>query len=98
MQDLLDKAQPLNEAVLTRVKPQAKLKDGQLVRIKSKPRMIVCLKGAVEQEGEVSVPKGSRLKDLKEWVVFKNNANVEKLETNRRLKENEIIEIEYQKH
>lgn len=91
--DALMKADPLPQADLRRLKTSKKLRSGQTIKVPSRPMMTVFIEGAVEKPGTVSIPKNSRLKDLKKYIVLQENADFEKLPLERILKANAKVSV-----
>lgn len=93
VKDLLEIAKPLPEANLKKIKMESQLREGRLLKVPFTEMIVVHIKGAVKQEGELKIKKGTRLVDLLEIVNFSENADLEPLQKKRRLKEQEVIEI-----
>lgn len=91
--DALNRADPLPQADLRRFKTSRKLRPGQTIKVPSRPMMTVFVEGAVEKPGTVSIPKNSRLKDLKNYIVLQENADFEKLPLERLLKANARVSV-----
>lgn len=95
--DLLEKSKPKPQANLSKVILLKKLRDGQIIRIPALTMLTVKIKGAVTSPGELMIPKGTRLMDLLEIVKFDPEADINALESKRKLKEGEIVYIPKQK-
>lgn len=92
VKDLLEKAEPLPNADLRKIKKETVVRHGTVIRVRRKPQITIYLKGAVWEE-VVSVPKGTRLRDLKNYITFHEEADQKSLEKSRKLKDQEIIEV-----
>lgn len=88
---------PFSEADLRRFKPNSLLRDGQTIKVPLKEYIIVHLTGAVASTGPLRVLKGTALKELKHLSEFLPEADLEKLDKSRRLKDQETIHIPYKK-
>lgn len=97
VQDLLDLAFILPEANLARIKPEAKLRNGQVVNVPVQEWITVHLEGAVMNPGALRIKLGTTLKDLSETVVYLPGADVEKMQKKRRLKDQEVIQVPVKK-
>lgn len=95
LSDLLELTPLTSEADMRRVKQDKRLRNGQVIKIPSIPKVSITIEGAVANAGTISLPKGSRLCDLIPHVQFLENANIEKLQRKRRLKEGETIHVTY---
>ncbi len=84
---------PLPDANLSRYKPNQFIRDGQLVIVPLKEYITVYLEGAVFPQGPLRVMKGTQVRELKGLVELFPNADREKLNKTRRLKDQEIIHI-----
>ncbi|GAB4226137.1 MAG: hypothetical protein Tsb0021_01900 [Chlamydiales bacterium] len=88
--DLLHLAKPRRNADLTAFHLSDPLKDGQLLQVS--PKMIrIFVKGAVNEEQELLVPKGTSLKDVHDFVLFNSEADVPKMNKKRKLRDQEIV-------
>lgn len=97
LKELLERAQPLPEANLERLKMNSKLRDGQVVKIAGQKWITIHLEGAVEQQGPMQVKLGTQLQDLPELVTFAPEADLSKLQKKRRLKDEEVIIVPVKK-
>ncbi|MBA3815051.1 MAG: SLBB domain-containing protein [Parachlamydiaceae bacterium] len=93
MKDVLMLAQLLPNADLRRFNMSAQLKKGRVVNVPSKSMITINLKGAVENPGEISVPKGTRLVDLKALIQLGENVDSKALNRKRKLKDGETVTI-----
>jgi hypothetical protein len=90
---VLTKARPLPTADLSRVKIMSKLKEGQLIEIPYITYITVFIKGEVEQEGALRVPKGTKLNQLEGRITLKPGADYKALMKKRVLKDGETIVV-----
>ena len=97
VKDALEMAIALPDADLTRLNLGSKLRRGRVVKVPSKEKVTVILKGAVVKPGEITLSKGARLKDLASFVAFDENADIQPLNKKRLLKDGETIWIGLQK-
>ncbi len=97
VQDVLIKAQPTNQADLKRLSQNKKVRDGQTLKIPSKEYISIQLKGAVEKPGVIVVAKGTLMHELPTLVKFSPGANLNKLQQKRKLKEGEVIQVDFVK-
>lgn len=90
---LLDLAEPLPNADLSKVNLKRKLKDEETFYIPSKKLITVYLEGAVANQGPLHLYEGSSLQDLLQNVEFLPNADKRSLKKKRILKDEEIVVI-----
>jgi len=93
MKDVLMLAQLSPNADLRRFSVNALLKKGRVINVPSRSMITVNLKGAVENPGKISVPKGTRLIDLKGLIQLRENADSKALNRKRKLKDGETLII-----
>lgn len=93
VKDVIAMAEPLPEADLRKIRPTTKARNGQSYQIPAHPTITVYLTGAVQSEGPLTVPKGTRLSELTQYALLKANADLEKINRKRYLKDNESINI-----
>jgi hypothetical protein len=93
MKDVLMLAQPSPNADLRRFNLDAPIKKGRTINVPSRPMIVIHVKGAIENPGEISVPKGTRLMDLPAFILLSENANKKSINRKRKLKNGEIITI-----
>lgn len=93
LKELLALAQPLPEANLDGLRVNSRLRDGQVVKIQIQKWITVHLEGAVEQPGPFKIKQGAFLQDLTDLVAFASNADTDKLQKKRRLKDQEVIVV-----
>lgn len=93
IQDLLDLAGLIPDSDTSQLKLASQLRNGQHVYVPSISFITIYLKGAVEQVGEVKVPKGVRLKELVNYVRLLPEADLNQLNKKRKLKDRETIVI-----
>lgn len=91
--DVLQCAIGKEDADLKKVKLHKKLRQGQIIKIPQMEMISVFVVGEVENAGSISLPKGSQLKDLVPMVKFTRDANIEKLNRKRKLKNGEKIVV-----
>jgi protein involved in polysaccharide export with SLBB domain len=91
MQTVLDKALPLENADLNRIKSQTKLRNGQVINIPIMQKITVFIEGAVEFPGELQVPQGTMIKDLHKYTKMAFDANFDALKPTRKLKAGDKI-------
>lgn len=96
MKDLLAIAEVRQEADLRRLKLDAMVKKGRVVRVPVRMMITVHLKGAVKQEGALRIPKGSKMEDLLELAEFDEDADLKVVRKKRRLKDDEEIIVPFQ--
>lgn len=95
--DLLALAITEPDADLRRLRRDTVIRKSRAVTIARKEKMTVYLSGAVASPGAYQVLKGTSLKDLLKQVELAPQADVERIKGERRLKNNELIEIPYRK-
>ncbi len=95
--ELWELCRPLPDANLTRFKPNQFIRDGQVVIVPLKEYITVYLKGAVTPQGALRVMKGMQVRELKGLVELFPDADREKLNKSRRLKDQETIHIPLKK-
>ncbi|MBA2369735.1 MAG: SLBB domain-containing protein [Candidatus Protochlamydia sp.] len=88
---------PHPEADLRRFKPNSLLRDGQTLKVPFKEYITVHLKGAVASAVSLRVLKGTALKEMMHLIEVLPEGDLGKLNKQRRLKDQEIIHIPYQK-
>jgi hypothetical protein len=93
MKDVLMLAQPTSGADLRRYNLNSQIKKGRAINVPSRPMIVIQVSGAVENPGKISVPKGTRLMDLKTLIKLKQHANDKGLNRKRKLKEGELINV-----
>lgn len=93
LKDLLEIVKPLNEADLKRLKPESKLKNGQVIKISAKPLITVNFIGAVEKPGSYTIPKGTRLYEIGRYVPLSGEVDMNKISKKRILKSNEVVDV-----
>lgn len=91
LKQLVATAEPLPEANLERLKMNSKLRDGQLVKIPLQRWINIKLEGAVAHPGTIKVKQGTLLEDLVDFVQFQPDADLDKLQKKRRLRDEEVI-------
>lgn len=92
--ELLQSAELLPHADHKKIKLERKItRRGAVIVIPEVLMIRIIVKGAVEQEGELFVPKGTKLCDLGNYVVLQPYANDQALQRPRKLKDGETIFI-----
>lgn len=91
--DVIAMAEPLPEADLRKIRPTSKARNGQSYTVATRPTITILISGSVKSEGSLTIPKGTRLCELTRYVQFKANADLEKINRKRYLKDNESIFI-----
>ncbi len=98
LKDLLALAEPITEADLSKIKPNARLKDGQTIKIPALIWLNIHVIGAIEEEEQLlCVLKGTKLQDIVEKIEFAPNADIAKLQKKRLLKDGETVEVTLKK-
>lgn len=93
LKDLLAIAGVSSDADLRKFSLSGVLKKGRVINIPSKPMINIHLKGAVEKEYTLTVPKNTKLEDLIGIAKLNSNAEVNFLKKKRRLKPDEVIYV-----
>jgi len=96
MHDILEIAKVQPEADLRRLSLDKPVNKSRSINIPMRAMITVQLKGAVKTPGNLRVPKGTKMEDLLNLVVFDEGANTQKLQKKRALKDNEIIDVTFQ--
>ncbi len=91
--DLLSKAIPQPHADLRKIKMQALLKDGQFIHIPSEIWITIYIEGAVLNPGPKEVLAGTTLSELSEELAYSDQADRQKIQKKRKVKEGEVIRI-----
>lgn len=91
MGDLLSLVGLSSNADLRRFNMDSVIKKGRVVNVPARAMIEIHLKGAVEEEKILTLPKGSKLEDLIPLFEFAPEANVKALQKKRRLKDGETI-------
>ncbi len=89
--ELLDKVVVLDGADYSKVRMESTLRDHQRIRIPFVDNVIVIVEGAVDKQGIVIVPRGTRLCDMWRYVKVSKNVDMEQLKRKRRVKDFEVI-------
>ena len=95
MSDILNFADPLPNADLRRYKLETPLNRSRMINVPLRTMIKVHVKGAVKGPQVIEVPKGTRLEELIEKVIFAENANLNVLKKKRKLKADEIIDVPF---
>jgi DNA uptake protein ComE-like DNA-binding protein len=93
LQEILDQAKLVPTANLKHINVNRKFRKGQNVHIPSLEMITVYLQGAVNKPGAYDFPKGTRWVDLKDKLLFTENAELSFLDKKKKLKANEVITI-----
>ncbi len=97
IQDALSLAEPLLEANLDKIKLESKLRQRQIINVPSYSYITITIEGAVTEPKSLTVKLGTMAKDLVELLTFLPEADKEKLNKKRRLKDKEIIVVPVKK-
>lgn len=84
-------SEPKSHADLSKIKARAKVKNGQSIHVKCIPTIQITISGAVQQEGLIEIPKGTRLCELERFIKFNEDADLKKMSRKRILKSGEKI-------
>ena len=93
VKDVLELAKPVPQADLRKINPEVKLRDGRILKVPLMPMIRVTLEGAVSQSGTIQVRKGTRLQELAEMPLFRDDADLSSLDKKRKLKDGEIVRV-----
>jgi hypothetical protein len=93
MKDVLNIASIQSNADVGRYKMDRIVKRGRVIHVPHRKMIAIHLKGAVKNAGTIFVPKGTRLMDLKELMVFEDDADKKMLEKKRVLRAEDIVEV-----
>lgn len=97
LNDLLFLAITEPDADLRRLRRDTVIRKSRAVTVARREKMTVYLSGAIASPGAYQVLKGASLKDLLKQVELAPQADLERIKGERRLKNNELIEIPYRK-
>lgn len=97
LQDLLALAEVHPEADLRRFRLDQLVKRGRTIRVPLRQMIKVHLKGAVDAEQTLTVPKGTKMEELMGLISYDKNADQQALKKKRRLKDNEVILVPFLK-
>jgi hypothetical protein len=93
MKDVVAIAEPTQEADLKRFRERTKVSQGQNIVVPSREMLTIHISGAVQKEGDLIVPKGTRVQDLCRYLAFTDEADLNKVRSKRYLKADECIHI-----
>lgn len=93
IKDLLALAKPLTKANISKIKLGTHLSQGRHVRIPEREMVTVRIEGEVEESVTIKVEKGTKLKELFDFVAFTETANPNALLKNRPARDGETIKI-----
>ena len=93
LKELLILAGVSSNADLRRFHSDTVIKKARTLNVPVRLMITVHLKGAVKEEQDLILPKGSKLEDLIPLVSFSDHANISILKKKQRLKDGEIIHI-----
>ena len=93
LQEAIILADPLLEADLRKIKPTSRLRNGQKIVLPRMEMISISVSGAVQGEVTLSVPKGLRLNELSKYIKFTEDADVEKINSKRFLRNQEKINV-----
>lgn len=89
--EVISLAEPFPEADLRKVRPASRVRNGQNIVIPTKPTISISVSGAVQSEGSLMVPKGTRLSELGNYVKYTDETDLAKMDRKRLLKADEKI-------
>lgn len=98
MKDLLAMAEVDSNADLRRFSLEAIIKKGRIINVPSKAMIEVRLRGAVDGDQILTVPKNSKLEDLIEIGNFAPETDLAFLKKKRKLKSGEVIQVPLKGH
>lgn len=94
LKDLIELADPLPSADLSKVNSRRKLYDGQSVYVPPKTPLTITILGAVQNPGTLQIMSGTRVYELANQIAFLPEADIQFIRTKRRyLKEGDIINV-----
>lgn len=93
--DVLALAVPAKNADLRKINLNKKVKQGQIIKIPQTIMIHVSVEGAVKSPTKISLPKGSTLAEIIPLLEFEANADIQKLQKKRLLKDSESITVKY---
>ncbi len=93
LQELLEKAKPLELADIKKLKVNKVLRTGQVIKVPQIKTITISIKGAVKSAGTITLAKGTRVSDLIEKLEFIDGADISKLKKKRLLKDGEEIHV-----
>ena len=96
LKELLQIAGVLPEADLRRLKLNRPIAHTRILNIRKREMISIYLEGAVRNVGVLTVPRGSILSDLQQFVVFDQKADTTFLNKKRRLKDGEVIKVPFE--
>jgi len=91
--EAIEMAKPLPEADLRKIKASSKLRNGQIIKVPAKEMIEISIIGEVKTPGKLSVPKGTRLQELGNYITLRPDADSAKIRKKRRLKAGEEVVI-----
>lgn len=97
VKEVLEMAQPLPEADLSKIKWETKIRDGQTIVVPLATMITIFLEGEIENPGPLLVKKGCRFCDIHSLIQFKAEADSKPFLKKRKLKNNEVITVGKQK-
>lgn len=97
LKELLELAQAHSEADLQSMNLEARLRNNQVVKVIAQNWITVHVEGAVAEPKELRLKLGTTLIELSEQIVLLPEADSEKLQRKRRLKDQETIVIPVKK-
>ena len=97
LKELLAQAEPLSEADLESIKPNSKLRDGQVVKISAQRWITVQIEGAVVAPGPMHIKQGTHRDELIEQLKLLPEADTSKLQTKRVLRNGEVLHVPVKK-
>ncbi len=91
--DLLNLAQPLPIADLRRINLESRLREGRHINIFEIPQITIYVKGAIDQEGSMQLPKGSTYQTLLNMLHLTHDADTGSIPLNKRLRDKQTVTI-----
>lgn len=89
--DAIELAEPLEDADLSKIKPTSRVRNGQNIKVPGRQMLKIIVSGAIQNPGTITIPKGTRLSELSNYVVFADDADLSKISRKRYLKDNEEV-------
>lgn len=93
LRDIIAMADLSPEAHPSKLKLDAKVRDGQVVKVPTRPMITIFIEGAVLSTGPLQVPKGTTYADLLDKLTFKPGANLKPLQKKAKLKDGACVTI-----
>jgi protein involved in polysaccharide export with SLBB domain len=94
LNDLLDQAEPLPKADLSKIKGRRKLRDGQTIHIPERTWITVNIEGAVQRPGPLKILSGTRYQEIIDKLELLPDADIKTLRKKRQfLQEGDLVKI-----